>query len=215
MAFPADCGARRGKAMPKSLWVGLALGVFGLGAARFLGVPPPEATHFHANWAIYVDGERMDLSERRYMEEISSCYAVDGEMTPQSRVHMHEGNHDVVHIHHLGVTWGHLAGNLGIGFGEGYLILDDGTRIFDGEDGRFTYILNGRALTSAHNELVASEDRLLISYGSESLDELAEVRFGQVATTAGEYNTRDDPPTCSGSMEPLGVWDRLKFAFWG
>ena len=42
--------------MAKGLWVGIALGVFGLGAARFLGVPPPEAPHFHANWAIYIDG---------------------------------------------------------------------------------------------------------------------------------------------------------------
>ena len=201
--------------MPKALWVGMALGAFGLGAARFVGVPPPEATHFHANWAIYVDGERLDLSDQRYMEEVSSCYTVDGGVTPQSRIHMHEGNHDVVHIHDLGTTWGHLAGNLGIGLGEGYLILTDGTRIFDGEDGHFTYILNGRALTSAHNELVASEDRLLISYGSESLDELGTERFDEVATTAGEYNTREDPATCTGSMEPLGVWDRLKAAFWG
>ena len=201
--------------MPRGLWVGMALGVLGLGAARFLWVSPPEATHFHANWAIYIDGERLDLSGRRYMEEVSSCNAADGEMTPQSRVHMHEGNHDVVHVHDLGATWGHLAGNLGVGLGEGYLILDDGARIFDGEDGRFTYILNGRALTSVHNELVASEDRLLISYGPESLDELGELRFGQVATTAGEYNTREDPATCSGSREPLGMWERLKSAFWG
>ena len=201
--------------MPKVLWVGIAVGVLGLGFARFLWVPPPEATHFHANWAIFVDGERLDLSDQRYMEEVSSCYTVEGEVTPQSRVHMHESNHDVLHIHHLGATWGHLAGNLGIGLGEGYLILDDGTRIFDGEDGRFTYIVNGRALTSVHNELIASEDRLLISYGSESLDELGQGRFGQVAATAGEYNMREDPATCSGSSEPLGVWDRLKLAFWG
>ena len=205
--------------MPKQLWLGVGLGVglgvVGLGVARFVGVPPPEATHFHANWAIYVDGARLDLSERRYMEEVSSCYTVDGEVTPQSRVHMHEGHHDVVHVHHLGATWGHLAGNLGIGLGEGYLILDDSTRIFDGEGRRFTYILNGRALTSAHNQLIASEDRLLISYGSESLDELADRRFDQVATSASEYNTREDPPTCSGSGEPLGVWKRLKLAFWG
>ena len=201
--------------MSKGLWVGITLGVFGLGAARFVGVPPPEATHYHANWAIFIDGERLDLSDQRYMEEISSCYAVDGEVTPQSRVHMHEGIHDVVHIHHLGATWGHLAGNLGIGLGEGYLILDDGTRIFDGEDGRFTYILNGRALTSVHNQLIASEDRLLISYGLESMNELAEGRFVQVATTAGEFNTREDPATCTGSMEPIGMWGRLKLAFWG
>jgi hypothetical protein len=201
--------------MPKGLWLGMALGVFALGVARFLFISPLEATHFHANWAIYIDGERLDLSDQRYMEEVASCYTVDGNVTPQSRIHMHEGNHDVVHIHDQGVTWGHLAGNLGIGLGEGYLILRDGTRIFDGEDGRFTYILNDRVLTSIHNELVASEDRLLISYGAESLDELGDHRFPLVATTAGEYNTREDPPTCSGSGEPPGFWERLRSAFWG
>ncbi len=201
--------------MPKGLWVGMALGAFGLGTARFLLVPPPEATHFHANWAIYVDGERIDLSDRRYMEEVSSCYSVDGEVTPQARIHMHEGNHDVVHIHHLGTTWMHPTSTLGIGLGEGYLMLTDGTWIFDGEEGRFTYILNGRALTSVHNELVASEDRLLISYGSESLDDLVTGTFSEIATTAGEYNTREDPATCSGSGESLGLWGRLKSAFWG
>ena len=201
--------------MAKGLWVGMALGVLGLGVVRFFGVAPPEATHFHANWAIYIHGERVDLSDRRYMEEVASCNTVGGEVTPQSRVHMHEGNYDVVHIHHPGATWGHLAGNLEIGLGEGYLILENGTRIFDGEDGRFTYILNGRALTSVHNQLISSEDRLLISYGSESLNELGEGRFGQVATNAGEYNMREDPATCSGSGVPLGLWERLKLAFWG
>lgn len=201
--------------MQKGLWVGIALGVLGLGGARYVWVPPPEATHFHANWAIYIDGERLDLSDRRYMEEVSSCYTVEGEVTPQSRVHMHEGNHDVIHVHHQGATWGHLAGNLGIGLGEGYLILDDGTRIFDGEDGRFTYVLNDLVLTSVHNELITSEDRLLISYGSESMDDLVRDRFGEVATTAGTYNMQEDPATCSGSSEPLGAWDRVKRAFWG
>ncbi len=208
-------GGDTGEGMRKGLLVGIALGVLGLGAVRFVGVPPADATHFHANWAIYVDGERLNLSDRRYMEEITSCFSVEGEVTPQSRVHMHEGNHDVVHVHHLGATWGHLASNLGIGLGEGYLILDYGTRIFDGEEGRFTYILNGRALTSAHNELIASEDRLLISYGTESLSELGERRFARVATSAGEYNTREDAATCSGSAVPLGLWGRLKSAFWG
>ena len=61
-------GGGHGEGNVKVLWVGMALGAFGLGAARFLWVPPPEATHFHANWAIYVDGERLDLSDRRYMK---------------------------------------------------------------------------------------------------------------------------------------------------
>ena len=42
--------------------VAFALGVIALGAARFVLAPLNQTTHHHANWAILVDGERIDLS---------------------------------------------------------------------------------------------------------------------------------------------------------
>ena len=201
--------------MPKGLAVGVALGVVGLGLARFAFVPPDDATHYHTNWAVFVDGERLDLTDERFMEDVSSCTTVDGQVTPQSRVHMHDGDMDVVHVHQPGATWGHLMLNLGIGIGEGYVITPDGERLFNDADRRLKFVLNDGSLSSVHNELITSEDRLLISYGPESLDDVARTQFPQVAHSATEFNTREDPPSCSGGHEPLSIWDRLRGAFWG
>jgi len=121
----------------------------------------------------------------------------------------------LVHVHHGGATWGHLLQNLDFGAGDGWLVTDDGTVHRDGEAGTLKFVLNGRGLTAAHNQPVRSGDRLLISFGPESLEEILEAQYPQVASNAEEYNARQDPATCSGGHEPLGVMDRLKAAFWG
>ena len=57
------------------LVVGLILGVLSLGMARFAFVAPPPAVHHHANFAVFVDGQRLDLSGDRYMEDVTACAA--------------------------------------------------------------------------------------------------------------------------------------------
>lgn len=199
----------------KGILIGLAVGIVGLGTARFLFVPPEEAVHHHANWAIFVNGVRVDLTGDVYMEDVAACYATGGEVTPASRVHMHGGNADVVHVHHGGTTWGHLLSNLEFGSGTGYLATDSGEIYRNGEEGTLKFVLNGRGLSAAHNEVIRSEDRLLISFGPETLEEIVETQFSQVASSAGEFNLEQDPATCSGGHQPLGFMDRLKAAFWG
>jgi len=201
--------------MPKNLILGITIGIVVIGTARFLWAPLEKTTHYHANWAVYIDDVRLDLSSDRYMEDVSSCYGSDGHVTPESRVHMHLGEQDIVHIHHDGAAWGHLLTNLGLGVGEGFLIFPDGTSLFDTEDKRFTYVLNGQILTSIHNQLISSADRMLISYGSESIDSVLKNQFSDVMSNASEYNDKADPATCSGGHEPLPLLDRLKLAFWG
>ncbi len=199
----------------KSIFVGFILGVVGLGGARYFFVPPEEAVHHHANWAMFVNGARVDLSGDVYMEDVAVCYAAGGDVTPASRVHMHEGSQDVVHVHHGGTTWGHLLANLEFGSGKGYLATDSGDIYRNGEEGTLKFVLNGRGISAAHNEVIRSEDRLLISFGTESLDEIIAGQFSRVSNTAGEFNLMQDPATCSGGHQPLGLADRLKAAFWG
>ena len=193
--------------------VGVLVGVVALAAYRFFAVAPEHPTHFHANFALFVDGQRFDLTADRYMEEVGAC-RVGETVLPMERVHLHENNQDVVHVHHDGVTWDHLLINLGFGLGDRYLALDDGRILTAAEGKSFKFVLNGQPQFSVRNVLLRSGDRLLISYGPEAEAEVVRAQFPQVATTAEEFNHKPDPAGCSGPVAPT-LQERLRDAFIG
>lgn len=195
---------------------GTLFGVLLLGAARFAFVHPPEAVHYHANLALFVDGQRFDLSGDRYMEDVAACAANPDAVRPQDRAHLHNNDHDVVHVHHGGATWGHLFTNLGFGLGDRYLILDDGRKLFDGEEGRtIKFFVNGMQVLELANRQIRSEDRVVVSIGAETADEVLATQVPQVASNAGEFNTISDPAGCAGAHRELTFGERLHHAFWG
>lgn len=193
--------------------VGALLGIIALTAFRFAFGPPEEPTHYHANFALFANGERIDLSADAYMEDVATC-AGNETVLPTTRAHLHNNNPDVAHVHHEGVTWGHLLTNLGFGLGEEYLVLGEGPVLTQGEGQTLKFILNGQPQYSVYNQLISSGDRLLISYGPESEAEVLRTQFPQVASNAEAYNLRDDPAGCSGAVEPT-LWDRVRHALVG
>lgn len=196
-----------------ALLAGVVIGALALGAARFAFVPIPHPPHFHANFAVFVDGARLDLSGDRFMEDVAAC-SVGERVLPRSRVHLHDNDADVVHVHHQGVTWGHLFENLGMGLGEGYLALADG-RVLTEEGGKtLKFVVNGQPQFAVHGELVRSGDRVLISYGPESEAEVVRTHFPAVAANAEEFNSRPDPASCAGAHEAT-LSERLRHAFFG
>ncbi len=120
----------------------------------------------------------------------------------------------MAHIHHEGVTWGHLLANLSFGLGQDYLVTDQGRVLVPGQGNTLKLILNGRPELSVHNQLIRSGDRLLVSYGPESEEEALRIQFPAVAASAEEFNQRPDPAGCSGAHEPT-LWDRIRDAFTG
>lgn len=194
--------------------IGILLGVVILAAARFVFVPVERPTHYHANFAIFAHGQRIDLSADRYMEELAGCTMGEDTILPTARVHLHDNNPDVVHVHHQGVTWGHLVANLGFGLGDRYLMIRDRGLLTEGKGKTLKFILNGRPELSVHNQLIRSGDRLLISYGPENEEEILRSQFSAVASNAKEYNLKSDPAGCSGSTEPT-LWERIRYAFAG
>jgi hypothetical protein len=197
------------------LLLGLVLGVLSLGMARFALVEPPPAVHHHANFAVFVDGQRLDLSGDRYMEDVTACAADPAGVRPQDRAHLHNNEPDVVHVHHAGATWGHLFANLGMGLGDRFLILDDGRRFFEGEEGRtLKFFVNGEQVLELQNRMIRSEDRVLISVGSEAPEEAVRTQYETVASNAGHFNEVSDPAGCAGAMRERTLGERLRDAFW-
>jgi hypothetical protein len=179
-------------------------------AIRFLTLKDHHV-HFHANFAVFIDGKRFDFTDKKYMEEVSACF-VEGILQPRQRVHLHEQNQDVVHVHDNGVAWSHLFTNLGWSFGFDYIIDDSGNFYKTTEGKSLKFILNGKDVSSPFNDLIKSEDRLVVSYGAESVQEVIERQYSQVASSAGEFNHNQDPASCSGGHADLTFSEKLQKA---
>ncbi len=212
----------------RKLVIGIVVGVLVLGTARLLLAPLNKVTHHHANWLITVDGAPVDLSGDRFMEEIAACSGSDEGILPSQRIHMHEGEDAIVHVHHTGATWGHLMMNLGLAIGDDYMMLGPGPvegmdsappdgRFFESreDEHRLVFILNGFAVPTIQNRVVDSEDRLLVAWTDQPVDAVMAELYPSVASNAGQYNEMMDPASCSGGHGDLPFLERLKLAFWG
>ncbi len=181
--------------------IGLLLGatlIAGLHYIQFAG----DGVHHHANFAVYVDGERQEFDNFTFYEEIQACSPGD-ELQPSSRAHMHEMVNSVVHVHDEGVTWGHFFANLGYSLSDEALETRDAVYI-DDEGGELRFILNGQATNVVANQLIGDGDKLLIDYSSDATSQL-QARFDDIPGDAESYNQTEDPGSCSGSGQlPFG-----------
>ena len=192
------------------LVAGVLIGVIGFGIFRFIGVDF-EHTHYHANFAVYVNGEKEQFEGFSYYEELTGC-SLDTGPYPRGRAHMHEPENGLVHVHDEAVTWGNFFENLGYSIGKNHL--GTGVETYVASDTLdITYVLNGEALivSSVAPKEIGDTDRLLIVVGADK-DEALEFYESAVPANAAEFNEGSDPGTCS-SGEAHGFVDRLKEVF--
>lgn len=164
-------------------------------AVRFILVKK-QSTHYHANFALYVNGQKEEFSSFVYYEEVSACtdeYANN----PKSRVHMHDNVNNLVHVHDQAATWSHFFSNIGMTFADG-ILYKSGSLFKESEEIEFTYILNGNEVDSIADKVIGSGDSLLINIGGEDKETL-NARYNQITKNANEYNEKPDPSSCSGS----------------
>lgn len=193
--------------------LGSVLGALILGLVRLAALPPEHVTHHHANFAVFIDGSRLDLTADRYMEDVARCKADPMRQDPPDRVHLHNRDHDVVHVHAPAATWGHLFANLRFGLGDSWIVTDSG-KVLRAENGKtLKFILNGQPEGNVANRPIRSEDRLLVSYGIEREQDIASTQFAAVKANAGEFNGKFDPGGCGAVHEPK-LGEKLRRAFW-
>lgn len=164
-------------------------------------IPP----HFHANFAVYVQGERIDFTNEVFSEDIAGC-SITGKKSPKDRVHLHERNQDIIHIHADWVAWGHFFSNNDLIFSSDFIEIwpkfqdQSGRYLSAANESELNFILNGKQVENPFNRLISSEDKLLISYG-EQTDEELEKLYQTVSSNAWEFNEKYDPGSCWGSNE--------------
>lgn len=191
------------------LAAGFVAGFLALGAVRFLSYTQHEV-HYHANFALYVNGQRDPFKSFTFYEEIQACSDHNAENV-KAKTHMHDNNSGLIHVHAPGVTWGDFFANLGYGLTDKALVTDNGVYATSADNGnKLSFILNGQQVDSIANKVIHSEDRLLINYGIDDGATLQQ-RYQSVPSDARKANTTKDPSTCSGE-EPITVKDRLRAA---
>lgn len=168
-----------------------------------------DEVHYHANFALYINGTRDEFKSFTFYEEVQTCGVEDAD-NPKSRVHMHGQVNHVAHVHDHAATWGHFFSNLGYSLGNDVIKTDRGT-FLDSQDGkRLRFMLNGQSVDTVANRTINSEDVLHISYGDEG-DTVLQQQYQAISRDAHEYNQKTDPSSCSGG-QPLTLTERFKKA---
>lgn len=187
---------------------GIFVALFVAIAVRF-ALAKDTSIHYHANFALYVDGQKDNFESFTFYEEVAACNdeSVDN---PKVRTHMHDSKAGLIHIHDGGVTWGQFFENIGYTVGNNVLETRKADYVTTPDGKQLSFILNGEEVSSVANKLINSEDRLLINFGTEGTDVLKQ-RFNEVPADAAEANKTQDPAACSGGHE-FTVWSRLKQA---
>jgi len=189
-----------------SLIVGVVVGILLIGLVRFVATPDTE-THYHANFAVFINGKRVAFDGPQYYQEISAC---DAHATPLGRTHMHDENDHLVHVHSDVVTWSDFFTNLGWSLNNSMLYNGKNAYI-DGQGGHLNFVLNGKETRSIADEIIGDKDRLLISFGGDD-DAMLQKQFSQVQSDAKQADETADPATCQGPEHEDG-WTRLRKAF--
>lgn len=196
------------RAKKATMWllIGLLLGVLLLGVFRYFNVKDHH-THYHANFALYINGQRDEFKSPMYYEEVQTCG--NDPTNPRARVHLHNMDAASVHVHDEGATWGALFANLGYTLGNSVLRTSSTTYI-DGLGGNLKFMLNGEQVVDVANRTIGDEDVLLVSYGNESTENLKK-QYDTIPRSAENLDHTSDPAACAGSKH-LTWRDRLKAA---
>ena len=157
----------------------LAVGILGLigliiGYASFTfitmdsnapGTPPGAGKlgdeHEHASMLVRIFGDKFDFSATTY--QIKSSW-----------IHFEESDGNTIHRHSSGVTLGYLFETLGIGIDENCYIFSDGREFCTNEDYSLKYFINNESVNSINDYVVQDNDRILISYGGETRQQIAD-----------------------------------------
>jgi hypothetical protein len=205
----------RYKSVLTSKWVyllyGLLVGILVILGIRFITYKAPAETHYHANFAVFINGKQENFKNPQFYEEVKVC-SLHGS-TPQARVHMHDETPGVIHVHDEAVTWGQFFENLGWVIGPDFIRTTDTLYTAD-DTNKLNLVLNGQnltGLTSITDQVIQDRDRLLVSFGPSDQPAL-DSEYKIVPNNAGHFDTTKDPASCQGA-ETTTTSDRLKHLF--
>ena len=133
--------------------------------ANIPGAPPGAGKlgdeHEHASLLVRIFGDKFDFGVPSY--QIKSSW-----------IHFEESDGTTIHRHSSGVNLAYLFDSLNIGIDDECFNFPDGRQFCTNEDYSIKYFINHEMVDDIRDYVIKDDDRILISYGSESQEEIEE-----------------------------------------
>jgi len=123
------------------------------------GAGPLGSDHAHAGVLVRIFGDKFDFSLPAY--QIKSSW-----------IHFEGQDGTTIHKHATGVTLGYLFETLGIGLTDQCYTFPDGREFCSNEDYSLKFYINGQQVDDIRDYEIMEDDRILISYGAETQEEI-------------------------------------------
>lgn len=192
--------------------IGLLLGALVILGVRFVNYSPEEGVHYHANFSMYLNGQREEFKDIFYYIGEENCSAdTEHKMNPYERGHLHDNVNDVVHIEDEAVTWGQFFQNIGWVVDDKLIRTLDQVLMADSQN-KISFILNGQKVDSVTKLVIGDKDRLLVDFGPTDAATLQK-EFDSIASTAEKYNGSKDSGSCGGASKEKTWKDRMRHMF--
>lgn len=152
--------------------------------------------HYHANFAVFIDGRKQDFSKDKFMN-IEPCTDEEEEHLDklEERVHLHDNIGNVVHVHDVNVAWEDLFKSIN------YKLPEKGAKFY----------LNGKEDKNGRKEIIRTNDKLLVDIGANG-DVNKELEA--VGSDADDYNSgKKTVESCVSSNKKRTFFQRFKIAF--
>ncbi len=117
--------------------------------------------HAHAALLVKIFGDEFDFSAPAY--QIKSSW-----------IHFEGRDGSTIHKHAEGVTLGYLFETLSLGLDDQCFEFQDGRSFCTNEDYELVFYINGQQVSDIRDYEIIEDDRILISYGAETPEELEE-----------------------------------------
>ena len=127
------------------------------------GAPPGAGKlgdeHVHASLLVRIFGDTFDFSSPSY--QIKSSW-----------IHFEDSDGTTIHRHSSGVTLGYLFDSMGFTVNDECFAFPDGRAFCTNEDYSLKYYINHKSVDSIYDYVLADDDRILISFGPETPEEI-------------------------------------------
>jgi hypothetical protein len=120
---------------------------------------PLGSEHSHAGILVKIFGDTFDFSAPAY--QIKSSW-----------IHFEGNDGTTVHKHATGVTLGYLFETLGLGLDDQCYEFQDGRSFCTNEDYTLRFYINGEQVNDIRDYEIQEDDKILISYGAETPEEI-------------------------------------------